>query len=172
MIGVRVAFVFAYGSLMGDNALGQLRPRPARLAGWHRAFNHRSVSRWGRPEQPCPILGLLPGGECWGLAFELPGARERDTLRMLSRREAAEEYERAPLAVEVADGPRQAWVALSRPQYARGHDDDLDALAARLQAAHGVVGTGTEYVRSLAHALEQHGLHDALIDSLWRRMGR
>ena len=164
-------FVFAYGSLMSDNALGHLQPRPARLAGWHRAFNHRSVLRWGRPEQPCPILGLLPGGDCWGLAFELPGERERSTLRMLARREAAAEYERRPLAVQLVGGGVPAWVALSRPEHAHGHDDDLDALAASLRAAHGVVGTGSEYVRGLAHALEQHELRDALVESLWCRLG-
>jgi cation transport protein ChaC len=156
---------------MGDNALGHLRPRPARLRGWHRAFNHRSVSRWGRPERPCPILGLRPGGECWGLAFELPRRSERATLRMLARREAAGEYERTPLPVELPDGSVRAWVALSRPEYVNGHDDDLDVLVARLRAAHGVVGTGDEYVRTLAHALEQHALRDALIEALWRRLG-
>lgn len=156
---------------MGDNALGQLRPRPARLAGWHRAFNHRSLSRWGQPEHPCPIVGLQPGGECWGLVFEVTAEREASFLRMLGRREAAAEYERKPLPVELAGDSVQAWVALSRPEYARDHADDLDALAERLRGAHGVVGTGSEYVRTLAHALEQHALHDALIETLWRRLG-
>ena len=42
--------VFAYGSLMGDAVLARYPVRPARLAGYHRAFLHESRQRWGRPE--------------------------------------------------------------------------------------------------------------------------
>jgi hypothetical protein len=32
------------------------------------------------------------------------------------------------------------------------------------------VGTGVEYVRTLVHAMELHGIHDALVETLWERL--
>jgi cation transport regulator ChaC len=60
------------------------------------------------------------------------------------------------------------WV--SRPRTANGAGAEIETVEARLRAAHGVVGTGTEYVRTLVHALEPHGLHDPLIETLWARL--
>jgi cation transport regulator ChaC len=51
-----------------------------------------------------------------------------------------------------------------------GGGPDLAAVEARLRATHGVVGTGVEYVRTLVHAMEPHGIHDPLVDALWARL--
>jgi len=61
----------------------------------------------------------------------------------------------------------------AQPGTSRGRRDldaDRTQLAPRLRAAHGVVGNGTEYVRTVVQALELHGLRDALIEELWRRL--
>ena len=62
-----------------------------------------------------------------------------------------------------------AWVWVSRASHGGG-ETDLDALEARLRAAHGVVGTGVEYVRTVVHAMELHGIHDPLVATLWARL--
>ena len=162
-------FVFAYGSLMGDAVLRRYPARPARLPEARRAFLHESRRRWGTPESPCPILGLTDGGECWGLAFEIP-AEERDAvLRVLEKREGAAERKRESRTAETPEGPVDAWVWLSRPTRGNGVAE-LETIEARLRAAHGVVGTGVEYVRSVVHAMEPHGLQDPLVDALWNRL--
>lgn len=162
--------VFAYGSLMGDALLGRFTGRAARLPGLHRTFAHESRRRWGRPGEPCPVLGLAPGGECWGVVFDIPDDERAAVQRALERRECADEKRRETLVVETSDGPLEARVWVS----ANGRDGDrapdLPALEARLRAAHGTVGTGTEYVRTLVHALELHGLNDPLVDGLWARL--
>jgi glutathione-specific gamma-glutamylcyclotransferase len=163
-----VAWVFAYGSLMGDAVLGRYSARPARLPDYRRAFLHESRRRWGTPEHPCPILGLVPGGECWGLAFEIPDADRRGVVSVLAKREAAGERRRETLSLETADGRADAWVWVSRVTNCGA--PDLATLDARLRGAHGVVGTGVEYVRTLVHAMEPHGLHDPLVDALWARL--
>lgn len=162
-------FIFAYGSLMGDAVLRRYRARPARLADARRAFLHESRRRWGTPESPCPILGLTEGGECWGLAFEIPDEDGGSVLRALEKREAAAERRRESRTAETPEGPVDAWVWVSRASPGNGASD-LDALEARLRAAHGVVGTGVEYVRTLVHAMEPHGLQDPLVDTLWQRL--
>ncbi len=92
--------VFAYGSLMVDAVLTRYRARPARLEGYHRAFRHESRRRWGSKASPCPIVGLSPGGECWGLAFDIPKGDGRIVLRALEKREAADERNREVRTVE------------------------------------------------------------------------
>jgi cation transport protein ChaC len=165
-----VSFVFAYGSLMGDAALGRFQSRPALLPDYHRAFNHESRRRWGRPEQPCPILGLSPGGECWGVAFEIPDDAAAAARRAIERREAARERRLQTRAVQTPEGPADAWVWVSAQDRTKGEPEDLSELETRLRAAHGIVGTGVEYVRTLVHALEIHGLRDPLVDALWARL--
>jgi len=163
-----VAWAFAYGSLMGDAVLGRYPVRPARLSGYRRAFLHESTRRWGTPERPCPILGLAPGSECWGLAFEIPDAERHAVQSALAKREAAGERRRETRTAETPEGPVDAWVWVSRES--SGGGPDLDAIEARLRAAHGVVGTGVEYVRTLVHAMEPHGIHDPLVETLWERL--
>ncbi len=164
-----MAWVFAYGSLMGDAVLRRYRARPARLPGYRRAFLHESRRRWGTPESPCPILGLAPGDECWGLAFEIPDADRRVAQSAIEKREAVSERRRETRAAETAEGPVDAWVWVSREPF-RSDGADLEAVEARLRAAHGVVGTGAEYVRTLVHAMEPHGISDPLVDALWARL--
>jgi glutathione-specific gamma-glutamylcyclotransferase len=164
-----MAWTFAYGSLMGDAVLGRYPARPARLPGLRRAFLHQSTRRWGTPEHPCPILGLAPGGECWGLAFEVPDSERGAVERALAKREAAGERRRETRAAETPEGTVPAWVWVSRASHGSG-EADLGALEARLRAAHGVVGTGVEYVRTVVHAMELFGIEDTLVTKLWNRL--
>ena len=154
---------------MGDAALARYRARPARLDGYHRAFLHESRRRWGRPESPCPILGLSPGGECWGLVFDVPEGDRPRVLRALEKREAASDRRRETHTVETPDGPIPALVWVSRDSNGNGAPK-LEGLEARLRTAHGDVGTGSEYVRGLVHAMELHGIRDPLVDTLWERL--
>lgn len=154
---------------MGDAVLRRYPSRPARLPGYRRAFLHESRRRWGTPASPCPILGLVPGDECWGLAFEIPDAEGRAVQMVLEKREAAEERRRETRTTETPEGPVDAWVWVSRSSNGNGAAD-LETVEARLRAAHGVVGTGVEYVRTLVHAMERHGMSDPLVEALWTRL--
>lgn len=164
-----MAQVFAYGSLMGDAVLARCKARPARLPGFHRTFRHESTQRWGTPETPCPVVGLLPGGECWGVAFDVPKDDERVIRRALEKREAASERKRETHTVETPDGPLDAWVWVSQGRNGNG-SVNLETLEARYRAAHGIVGTGSEYIRTMIHAMELHGIRDDVIEQLWERL--
>jgi cation transport protein ChaC len=155
---------------MGDALLGRFAARPARLHGYHRAFLHESRRRWGSAAVPCPILGLARGGECWGVLFDVPEAEGRVVRRALESREGAEERRREACIAETALGGLPAWVWVSRTAEVRDAGAGLAGLEARLRAAHGVVGTGVEYVRTVVHALELHDIHDPLIEGLWERL--
>jgi len=163
--------IFGYGSLMGDNALRDCRGQRALLRGYHRSFNHVSNLRWGTSEHPCPIFGLSPGGECWGVAFEVPPQSQRAVMRRLERREGTDERRQTRVKVELPEGPEEAWTWITRPERLDGYSwEDRALLAWALQSAHGIVGTGAEYVRTVVHALELHGLSDPEVQAVWERI--
>jgi cation transport regulator ChaC len=92
-------------------------------------------------------------------------------MRALEKREAARERRRETRTVETPDGPMPAVVWVSRGRNGdRSATPDLESLEARLRAAHGVVGNGSEYVRGLVHAMEFYGIRDSLVDTLWERL--
>ena len=101
--------------------------------------------------------------------FDVPDDDRARIMRALGKREAAKERQRETRTVETPDGPMQAVVWVSRSANDNGAPS-LESLEARLRAAHGVVGTGSEYVRGVVHAMELHGIRDSLVDTLWERL--
>jgi cation transport regulator ChaC len=69
--------ILAYGSLMWDNALATYRGEAVRVDGFRRAFVGQNTTRWGSPEHPCPQIGLVQGGNCDAVLFELPRGESR-----------------------------------------------------------------------------------------------
>ena len=168
-------WIFAYGTLMGDNALRyyETTGTPALLRGFHRAFNHASTHRWGTPDDPCPVLGLSPDGDCWGVAYEVPTGDRRSVLRGINAREGREEYRarRVPVALNGNGRTRAtAWVTRPRILSVVRWSTDLSMLERAFRAAHGVVGSGIEYVRTVVHAMDRWHVHDPLIAALWKRL--
>jgi cation transport protein ChaC len=164
-----VSWLFAYAELMGEVLLREYRAQPARLAGYHRSFNHGSTLLWGSPQHPCPLIGLSPGGECWGLAFEVPWADRRRMLRRLEPTENGAEYAKRRLPVVLESGATQrATVWVSQPGVGEPNRWSKDeALEEALLAAHGTAGRGVEYLRTIFHALELWGMRDPLIEAVW-----
>jgi cation transport protein ChaC len=164
--------MFAYAELMGEVLLRSYRAQPARLVGYHRRFNHASTLLWGSPEHPCPIVGLSTGGECWGLAFEVPWAERRRMLRRLEPTEGSPEYAKRQLPVELQSGSAQrATVWVSRPAAAENARWSNPALVEEaLLAAHGTAGRGVEYLRTIIQALELWGMRDAMLEPIWEHL--
>ena len=165
-------WMFSYAERMGQHSLKEFDAQPAVLPGFHRSFNHESTTRWGSPEVPAPILGLSPGGECWGVAFRVPWSKRRAMLKWLEPQEATEEYERVKADIRLEDEKEVAAVVwISGADHARpAGDRDLEAFHQEMLEAHGISGKGVEYVREVVHAMELYGIEDPLIERLWERM--
>src|SRR3989344_4021872 len=56
------------------------------LHGYHRDFTLASVQDYGTSAMPGPMLGLEPGDNCIGVAYEFPDQNEADILAMLKQR--------------------------------------------------------------------------------------
>ncbi len=166
-----MTWTFAYDPLMGDHRLRAHDAQPALLAGYHRAFNHRSTLLWGDETNPCPLLGLSAGGECWGIACRVEGRERRDLLRRLKPAECAAQLRRISAPVRLRDGAtHQALVWVSRREFAAHPVADGETDRHVFTRAHGTAGRGVEYVRGVVHALGLWHLDDPLIDAIWRRL--
>jgi cation transport protein ChaC len=83
----RDLWVFGYGSLMWLPEFRFAERRAAQLHGFHRSLCIYSHRYRGTPEKPGLVMGLCPGGSCWGVAFRVPMRNVRSTLEVLWQRE-------------------------------------------------------------------------------------
>ncbi len=165
-------WVFGYGSLVWSPMLRAARRLPARVHGWHRGFYLRSSINRGTPEQPGLVLALDRGGACGGIAMRLQRATRDDDLALLWRREMVTgayrpQWVRAHTSAGVVDALAFV-VERSHPSYAGRLDDD--AILALVRHARGHFGPCSEYLLETAASLERHGIADARLSRLARRL--
>jgi cation transport protein ChaC len=160
--GQQDLWVFGYASLIWRPEFDAVEHRPARVRGWHRAFQMQSRINRGSPEQPGLVYALLSGGMCRGMVFRIARHRVADELPRLWRREMPSGvYDPRWLRCETAGGEVSALAfTLSRqsPNFT-GRLDDL-AMLHILRHAHGRYGSTLDYLVRTAEALHQHRMCD------------
>lgn len=157
--------LFAAGSLLWKRPFESLEERPARVAGWHRAFCvGPDTALRGNPGAPGLMLSLDEGGACDGLLLRLPAEGLHDTLRRLLDQEPP-----FPPAWVRAHAGGEAVAALtfaSRREHPLYRPEPPGPELARLLArAVGPQGSMPDYLRRTVEALAARGLHDP---ALWR----
>ncbi|MFQ5690629.1 MAG: gamma-glutamylcyclotransferase [Gemmatimonadota bacterium] len=158
-----MARLLAYGSLMWDNALATYEGDAVRVGGFQRAFVGQSTDRWGNSEHPCPQIGLVEGGECGAVLFRLPSAGRRYLLHNLRQRER-----RDLKSIKVQDpAGRRRRAKVFLPSSSETVWGDISEVVEALRRARGLAGTGSEYVRTMIHAMELWGIEDPLISRVW-----
>jgi len=80
-------WIFGYGSLMWAPEFRFAERRTAHLYGYHRSLCIYSHRLRGTPERPGLVMGLCPGGSCWGVAFRVKKPLVKATLEALWHRE-------------------------------------------------------------------------------------
>lgn len=162
-------WVFGYGSLMWSPDFRYAERRAGQLHGYHRSLCIYSHSYRGTPEKPGLVMGLCPGGSCWGVAFRIERARVDRTMETLWHREMPNQvYE--PRFVRVRLGRRTVqaitFVADRRHGQFAGR---LTALQTARMVAQGcgVRGLNLDYLANTVSHMDQLGvreghLHDVL----------
>jgi len=163
-------WIFAYGSLIWKPACAHVGERLALARGWRRTFClgwdtfHR-----GSPDRPGLMLALDRGGQCRGVAYQLPPGHERENLVALSRRERLllpHPFPERWINVETEAGPLRALTfAIDRKSgvYISGLADER--ITEVLATAAGPGGSMAEYLQSTVAYLEEKGIHDR---HLWK----
>jgi cation transport protein ChaC len=168
----RDLWVFAYGSLIWNPLIHFTAQHRARLYGYHRRFCLRSRGARGTAENPGLVLGLDYGGSCNGIVYRIAAAQARHELKMIWRREMVlGSY--APRWANVAIGKRRVRalafvVNHAHPHYAGEMSDD--ELTRILATACGKFGSCADYLMQTVASLEGHGVHDAHLVRLQRRV--
>lgn len=156
-------WVFGYGSLMWSPGFRCAEKSVAFLKGYHRALCILSTRYRGTQRRPGLVMGLCPGGSCWGMAFRVPAGRARRVLAALWKREMPRKvYDARFVPVRIARGTQVkalAFVAdVRHPQFAR--ELDLHDRARLVAQGIGQRGRCTEYIRNTLEHMYALGVTD------------
>ncbi len=169
MAQISTHWVFGYGSLMWRPGFQYLRQTPALLRGVHRRLCIYSFRHRGTEAQPGLVFGLMPGGSCRGMAFEVAAERWDEVHAYLSEREMDRGVYREATRPILLDGggvtTALAFVADTRHvQYA-----GKLAIAEQVRLVRdgrGESGANPEYVLETARRLAELGMRDRYLDEV------
>lgn len=145
------------------------------MAGVHRRLCVYSFRHRGTEARPGLVLGLMRGGSCAGVAFEVAAADWDGVHAYLREREMDRNvYREATRPVLLADGRRvEALTFLvdeRHPQFAGRLTIAEQALI--VDGAVGESGPNPDYVRETARHLTQMGVRDRLLEALVAELDR
>lgn len=141
----------------------------ALLRGAHRQLCIYSHHYRGTPERPGLVFGLVRGGSCNGMAFEVDPANWIDVRDYLRERELVSGvYNETVRAVNLADGRSVKaltyMVDEDHVQYAGNLDQAEQAVL--IKSAQGSKGPNRDYVINTADHLTQMGIVDHRLETL------
>lgn len=166
-------WVFAYGSLIWKPGFDYLSAQSALLRGAHRRLCIYSHEHRGTPEQPGLVFGLVRGGACRGIAYEVadkdwPGVwdylQEREQVTRVYR----EIWWRVRLGDDRHVKALSFVVDQDHAQYAGALD--VTAQSEIVQRARGQMGPNKDYVLNTADHLSELGIRDGLLEALASRL--
>jgi cation transport protein ChaC len=167
-------WVFGYGSLIWRPGFAFVSSQRATLTGLHRRLCIYSHRHRGTPEQPGLVFGLVRGGSCHGVGFEVAPALWDAVHDYLNAREMDSGiYLEATRRIALADGRAVAALAYvvdeAHVQYA-GRLEIAEQLRL-VRAGVGESGANPEYVLQTARHLEALGIRDRNLDELVAALG-
>jgi cation transport protein ChaC len=162
-------WVFGYGSLMWRPGFASSSRQQAMMPGVHRRLCVYSYRHRGTEARPGLVFGLVHGGSCRGMAFEVRDADWTETQAYLSEREMDRGvYREAVRPMVLADGRRvEALVFLvdeGHPQFAGRLTVEEQVRIVR--AGVGESGANPEYVLETARHLQALGIRDRGLDEV------
>ena len=156
-------WVFGYGSLIWNPGFPYLSAQQGLLRGAHRSLSIVSHHHRGTVELPGLVFGLVRGGSCRGMVFEVAGGKWTEVRAYLQEREQVTAvYRDAMRPVRLADGRTVSALAFlvdeRHEQFAGGLT--LDQQLAMVRAGIGLSGRNIDYVLNTARHLQELGIHD------------
>ncbi|HEY9010497.1 MAG TPA: gamma-glutamylcyclotransferase [Devosia sp.] len=167
-------WVFGYGSLIWRPGFPHIRQVPALLNGAHRSLCIYSHRHRGTEAQPGLVFGLVRGGSCRGMGFEVEDGVWPEVVDYLRERELDKGVYRETLRPVRVDevGTVDALAFLVDEKHAQYAGRLAIAEQARLvRAGRGESGPNTEYVLETARILRSMGIRDRYLDELVEALG-
>lgn len=164
-------WVFGYGSLIWRPGFSFVRQVPALLRGAHRRLCVYSYRHRGTEAQPGLVFGLMPGGSCRGMAFEIAAEAWGEVQDYLRAREMDRGVYRETMRPILLDSGAiaTAMTFLADTQHVQYAGKLAIAEQVRLvRLGVGESGANPEYVLQTARKLEEMGIRDRHLDELAR----
>lgn len=166
-------WVFGYGSLIWHPGFAFARSTIAILRGAHRSLSVYSHHYRGTVEQPGLVFGLVRGGSCRGMAFEVSPSDWDEAHHYLSARELVTDvYKEVFRPIRLVSGEVvQAMTYMvdeAHVQYAGRLS--MEAQLDMVRLAVGQSGLNTEYVLNTAEHLRRMGIVDRQLELLASRL--
>jgi cation transport protein ChaC len=162
-------WVFGYGSLIWRPGFAYRSAVPALLRGAHRRLCIYSHRHRGTPERPGLVFGLVRGGSCRGMAFEVEPALWDQVHAYLRAREMDRGvYREAERPVRLGDGrvvTALAFLVDARHVQFAGRLEIAEQVRL-VRSGVGESGPNPEYVLETARHLEQLGIRDRYLGDL------
>lgn len=167
-------WVFGYGSLIWRPGFEFLGRTQAVLRGAHRRLCIYSHRHRGTPEKPGLVFGLVRGGSCRGVAFEVEASRWDAVHDYLNEREMDSGiYVEVVRHVQLTDGRTVSALTYvvdeKHVQYA-GKLEIADQVRL-VRAGVGESGPNPEYVLQTARHLQSLGIRDRNLSELVEALG-
>lgn len=157
-------WVFGYGSLLWNPGFAPVQRRRAILKDYHRSFCMLSIHHRGSEEEPGLVLALdtAAGGQCTGVAFQVPETEEDAVLAQLRERELiSSAYYEDTLNVTLDDGDQvPALCYIINRDHRQYCQFDLETQAQIIARAVGGMGPNPEYLYNTATHLQEMGIRD------------
>ena len=167
--GQKSHWVFGYGSLIWYPGFAFVRSELALLNGAHRSLCIYSHRHRGTPEVPGLVFGLMKGGSCRGMAFEVAADTWPEVYEyLLAREQDTGVYREATRPVRLVSGEIVSALAFlvneDHPQFAGRLS--VDEQLRMVRAGFGQSGANVDYVLNTATHLEQMGIPDSQLREL------
>ncbi|RYG01840.1 MAG: gamma-glutamylcyclotransferase [Caulobacteraceae bacterium] len=169
MHGNSTHWVFGYGSLIWRPGFAAMSQQQASMPGVHRRLCVYSYRHRGTEAQPGLVFGLVHGGSCRGMAFEVADAQWAEVHAYLSEREMDRGvYREAQRPMVLADGRRVEGLVFlvdeRHAQYAGRLTVEEQVRLVRIGV--GESGPNPEYVLETARHLRALGIRDRGLDEV------
>jgi cation transport protein ChaC len=165
-------WLFGYGSLIWNPIIRYEERCMARVHGFHRRFCLWSHVNRGSMQKPGLVLGLDAGGSCHGVAFRIAARHAAEELRLLWRREMVlGSY--CPRWVPIDAGGsamRAITFVVNRRHPSYAGKLPFETVIRTLVSTRGYLGTSAEYLLETVKGLVEHGVHDAYLMELRKRV--
>ncbi len=162
-------WVFGYGSLIWRPGFEYVRAVPARLRGAHRSLCVYSFRHRGTPERPGLVFGLVRGGSCRGMAFEVAAERWDQVHAYLVARELDRgvylETQR-PIELESGEAARALAFMVDERHVQYAGRLAVEEQARVVRGGVGESGANPEYVLETARKLRDMGIFDRHLEKL------
>lgn len=167
-------WVFGYGSLIWRPGFDFVSQQVALLRGVHRRLCVYSYRHRGTEAQPGLVFGLMPGGSCRGMAFEVDDKAWEEVHAYLTEREMDRGvYKEARRPIMLADGTMTtalAFLADTRHVQYAGKLEIAEQVRL-VRRGVGESGANPEYVLETARRLNELGIGDRYLDEVVAALG-